>query len=46
MGTLFVGIIVFGMVAGVVVKMVKDKKKGKPVIGCSGDCSHCGGHCH
>lgn len=32
-GVLIVGLIIF--------KMVRDKKKGKSICGCSGDCSKC-----
>ncbi len=46
MGTVFVGAIVAGVVALVIRSMVKDKKQGKPIISCGGDCSKCGGHCH
>lgn len=45
MGTLFVGIIVAGIVALAVRSMVRDKKSGKSQQ-CSCDCKNCGGHCH
>ena len=44
MGTVVVLAILAGVVALIVRKMIKDKKNGKS-IQCSGDCSHCGGHC-
>lgn len=45
MGTLMVGVIVFGGIAFVIRGMVRDKKNGKS-IQCGNDCKHCGGHCH
>ena len=42
-GTLIVLLSVIGIVAAVVVKMVKDKKSGKAI--CGGDCSKCHGNC-
>ena len=45
MGTLVVGIIVFGTAALIVRSMIRDRKNGKS-IQCGGDCGHCGGHCH
>jgi hypothetical protein len=39
-GTIVVGLAILGIVAAIVVKMVKDKKKGKH-IGC--DCGSCSG---
>lgn len=44
MGNLVVGLIVAGLAALVIRKMIKDKKSGKS-LQCGGDCSHCGGHC-
>ncbi len=44
MGNLVVGLIVAGLAALVIRKMIKDKKNGKS-LQCGGDCSHCGGHC-
>ena len=45
MGTIVAGMIVVGLVALAVRRMVKDKKNGKS-LHCGGDCKHCGGHCH
>ena len=45
MGTLVVGVIVFGIAALIVRSMIRDRKNGKS-IQCGGDCGHCGGHCH
>lgn len=42
-GTLIVLLAVIGIVAAVIVKMVKDKKSGKTI--CGGDCSKCHGGC-
>lgn len=42
-GTLIVLLAVIGIVAAVIVKMVKDKKSGKAI--CGGDCSKCHGSC-
>lgn len=38
-GTLLVGIIVLAVVSLVIVKLIRDKKKGKKACGC--DCTHC-----
>lgn len=45
MGTIVVLAVLAGIVALVIRGMVRDKKNGKS-IQCSGDCGHCGGHCH
>ncbi|HEY9575171.1 MAG TPA: FeoB-associated Cys-rich membrane protein [Lachnospiraceae bacterium] len=45
MATVIVGIVVVGIVAAIIRKMVKDKKAGKSVI-CGGGCKDCGGHCN
>jgi hypothetical protein len=45
MGTLFVGIVVLGIIALIVRSMIVDKKNGKS-IQCGGECKNCGGHCH
>ncbi len=45
MGTVTVGILVFGAAALVVKSMIKERKSGKSAR-CGGDCGHCGGHCH
>ena len=44
MGTIVVLVILVGVVALIVRKMINDKKNGKS-FQCGGDCSHCGGHC-
>ena len=44
MGTIVVLVILVGVVALIVRKMINDKKNGKS-IQCGGDCIHCGGHC-
>ncbi|MBO4759191.1 MAG: FeoB-associated Cys-rich membrane protein [Spirochaetaceae bacterium] len=41
MGTLVVGLILAGIVSGIIVKMLRDKKSGKNCSGCS-SCSMCG----
>ena len=46
MATAIVGGILAIIVGLVVYKMVKDKKNGKSVGGCGGDCAHCKAHCH
>lgn len=47
-GTILVGILVLAVVVGVIVKMRKDKAKGKNACGCGGGCSSCpsAGMCH
>lgn len=45
MGTVIVGLALFGVIALIVASMIRDKKKGKS-IQCGSDCKHCGGHCH
>lgn len=47
-GTILISLGLAALVAGIVVKMVLDKKKakaGKACCGCCGDCSGCHG-CH
>ncbi len=44
MGTLFVGIIIAGIVALAVSSMIRDKKSGKS-LQCGCDCKNCSGHC-
>jgi hypothetical protein len=41
-GTIVVGLVVAGIVAAIIVKIIRDKRKGKSVV-C--DCSSCEG-CH
>ena len=45
MGTIAVAVIVFGLLVAIVVKMIRDKKRGKSSC-CN--CSQCAlhGHCH
>ena len=45
MGTIAVAVIVFGLLAAVAVKMIRDKKQGKTSFG---NCSQCAlhGQCH
>ncbi|MDE6149384.1 MAG: FeoB-associated Cys-rich membrane protein [Ruminococcus sp.] len=45
-GTIIIGLIVFVLIAGIVIKLVKDKRKGKTSCGCG--CSNCpsSGICH
>ena len=38
-GTLLAGVIVLAVVILVIVKLIRDKKKGKKACGC--DCGHC-----
>lgn len=45
MATFIVGGILAAIVGGIIWKMVKDKKNGKGVCACGGDCSCCKG-CH
>ncbi|GHV26479.1 hypothetical protein FACS18948_2230 [Clostridia bacterium] len=47
LGTIAVGLIVAGIVAAIIAKLVRDKKKGKH-IGCDCDCGECSlkGGCH
>ena len=46
LGTIVVTLILIGIVAAIIVKMVKDKKQGKGSCGCG--CEHCAMHgkCH
>ena len=39
LGTLLAGVIVLAVVILVIVKLIRDKKKGKIACGC--DCGHC-----
>ncbi len=45
-GTIIVGIIILAVVAGITVKLIRDKNKGKTSCGCG--CSNCpsSGICH
>ncbi len=44
-GTIVVGGILLLTVVAIIRGMIKDKKNGKPVLGCGGDCGNCKG-CH
>jgi hypothetical protein len=43
LGTILVGLVVFGILAAVVAKLIRDKRKGK-CVGC--DCGCGGSACH
>ncbi|NLZ47786.1 MAG: FeoB-associated Cys-rich membrane protein [Clostridiales bacterium] len=45
MGTVVVGVVVFGVVGFSAYTLVKNKRRGKS-IQCGQDCKHCGGGCH
>ncbi len=45
MATAIVGGVLLLVVGAVVYSMIRDRKKGKSVCSCGGDCSHCKG-CH
>ena len=45
LGTFVVSAVLAGIVFLISRGMIKDKKKGKSVLGCGGDCSKCKG-CH
>lgn len=38
LGTLIIGLAVLAMIAGAIVKLLKDKKKGKSACGCGCAC--------
>lgn len=44
MGTIIVGVILFGVVAAIIGNMIKNKKAGKS-LQCGCGCEHCGGQC-
>lgn len=44
LGTIIVGVILLAIVAVIVFKVVKDKKKGKPSCGCN--CANCPSACN
>lgn len=46
MGTVIVALLLFAVISISIYDMVKNKKKGKSISGCDGDCGHCNGHCH
>lgn len=43
-GTILICVVLAAIVAGIVIKIVKDKKAGKSSCGCN--CKTCGGACH
>ena len=45
MGTVVIGVLLFGIVGLILHNMIKAKRQGKSVQ-CGCDCSHCSGHCH
>lgn len=46
LGTILITLVLFAVLAGIVVSMYRDKKKGKSSCGCG--CEHCAMHgtCH
>lgn len=46
LGTIIITVVVVAILAAIVVKLVRDKRKGKS--SCGGNCAHCamGGSCH
>ena len=46
MATVIISLVLIGVVAGIITKMVKNKKEGKSSCGCN--CEHCAmsGACH
>ena len=46
MGTILVSGVLLVIVAAIVRGFVKDKKQGKSVCGCGGNCAHCSKCCH
>lgn len=44
-GTIIVVLIVAAAVCAIIVKLVKDKKRGKSTCGCGGDCCNCHAGC-
>ena len=42
-GTIVICIILAGIIAAIVMKLIKDKKNGRS--SCCGDCKHCAGAC-
>lgn len=45
-GTIVISLILIAIVAGIIVKMVRDKKKGKSSCGCNCGCCSMNGTCH
>ena len=48
LSTIIIGLIILAAVAGIVVKMIRDKKKGKTSCSCGCGCENCpsAGICH
>lgn len=48
LSTIIIGLIILAVVAGIVVKMIRDKKKGKTSCNCGCGCENCpsAGICH
>ena len=46
LGTILITVVLVTILAAIVVKLVRDKRKGKS--SCGGNCAHCalGGYCH
>ena len=46
LGTIIITVVLVAILAAIVVKLVRDKRKGKS--SCGGNCAHCamGGSCH
>lgn len=44
MGTALTGIVLVGITAIAIRKVIRNKKNGKS-LSCGGDCSRCSGHC-
>ncbi|MBR0228336.1 MAG: FeoB-associated Cys-rich membrane protein [Clostridia bacterium] len=45
-GTILVSLLLLGAVTGVIVKLYRDKKKGKSSCGCNCGCCPMAGACH
>lgn len=46
LATILISAVIFGLFIGIIVKLVRDRRKGKSSCGC--DCGHCSlsGSCH
>ncbi len=40
--SVIIGLLVLGLFAAVVIKLIRDKKRGKGGCSCGGNCSQCG----